>query len=181
MSAKAFMLLVLFAAAAWAKDEPSVKGPEDPAVAHAMAACGPEQVNFDVAKDLAAQPSVAPESKALVFMISEGFPDPSLAKITTKVGLDGSWVGANHGPSYFSFSVASGEHHLCVRWQSRLSYLKRVVALYNFTAESGKTYYFRSRPFDSGVGPVLDLDLINSDQGKLFVASYPVSTSHAKQ
>src|ERR1019366_9119074 len=36
------------------------------------------------------------------------------AQALTKVGLDGAWVGANQGSSYFFFATTSGEHHLCV-------------------------------------------------------------------
>ncbi len=99
----------------------------------------------------------------------------------TKVGVDGNWVGANQGNSYFSFAVDPGEHHLCVNWQSRLEWRSRAFALANFTAEADKVYYFRTRLFSTRSDYVFDLDLVNSDQGKLLVASSAFSVSHVKK
>ena len=46
--------------------------------------------------------------------------------LTTKVALDGAWIGANHSNSYLAFAVAPGERHLCVNWQSHFrSHVKR--------------------------------------------------------
>ena len=50
-----------------------------------------------------------------------------------KLAVDGAWVGANHGNSYFSVSVEPGEHHVCVTLQSSL--VAQRVELAHFTAE----------------------------------------------
>jgi hypothetical protein len=71
----------------------------------------------------------------------------SLAEPTVKVGVDGAWVGANKGDSYVFTSVAPGEHHMCVNWQSGILTPSGLFAMANFTAETGKTYYFRARTF----------------------------------
>ena len=44
----------------------------------------------------------------------------ALGNTTTRVGLDGIWVGANHGKSYFFVLVNPGDHHLCVAQQTML-------------------------------------------------------------
>src|ERR1022692_4903336 len=68
------------------------------------------------------------------------------AKPTVRVSLDGSWVGANRGASYFFFPVEPGEHHLCADWQSAPpSVVGRKLALSNLGAEPGQTYYLRAR------------------------------------
>ena len=99
----------------------------------------------------------------------------------TKEGLDGDWVGANKGNSYIFFFAEPGERHLCMNWQSRFEARSRVFAVANFTAEAGKTYYYRARLFPGHLDISFDLDPINSDQGKLLVASSMLSASTAKR
>jgi len=178
----AALMIVLWASAVFAQDDATPKSPEDPAVAKAMAACGPEKTKFDVTITADAQPEAAPADEARVYIVGEspGNCTGLSCSLTTKVGLDGSWVGANRSPSYFSFSVAPGEHHLCARWQS--VFRNRMIALAHFTAEAGKIYYFRVRAVRAAdYGGYLDLDVINNDQGRFLVASYPLSVSHAKR
>ena len=40
---------------------------------------------------------------------------------TTNFGVDGAWVGANNGNSYFSVSIEPGLHHLCTDIEPRLA------------------------------------------------------------
>jgi len=49
------------------------------------------------------------------------------------------------------------------------------------TAEAGKVYYFRARLFPGEADFFLDLDPVNSDQGRYLVASSPFSVSHPKK
>jgi len=53
--------------------------------------------------------------------------------------------------------------------------------LAHFTAEAGKVYYFRTKAFEGKYQVSLDFDPIDSDQGRFFVASYPLSVSHPKR
>ncbi len=128
--------------------------------------------------------------KALVYVV-EDQRFKAVRDVTARIGLDGTWVGATRGNSYLFFTVEPGEHHLCADWMSDLLPSGRAVALFGFTAESGKTYYFRART--TGGPPSLaernglddtafiDLNLVNSDEGKLLVASSPLSVSHPKK
>ena len=68
----------------------------------------------------------------------------SIGTVTTRVGLDGNWVGANHGQSYISFAAEPGEHRVCADWQSSLKGLQKPSGAANLTVEAGKTYYYRS-------------------------------------
>lgn len=173
---KTAIVAVFLASCAFAQDK------DEPAVAKAKAACGPDAVKFDVKRDKAIQPiGPAETDKALVYVIEEQLDPCGLAYCpTTKVGLDGSWVGANQGDSYFFFTATPGEHHLCATWQSKLSRFNQRAALSKFTAEAGKIYYFRTR-VKSGATAQLDLDPVNSDQGQFLVASFPLSIAHVKK
>jgi hypothetical protein len=90
--------------------------------------------------------------------------------------------GANRGNSYLFFAVPPGEHHLCTDWTSDFVPGGRLISLTSFTAEAGQTYYFRART--SGAKdekPAIDLDPLNTDEGKFLVASLRLSDSKAKK
>jgi hypothetical protein len=160
---------------------------QNPDLVHnAPPACGGTTAQFQVSlSDTHTDPQVDP-GRALIYLVEEQkfrlFHD-----VTVRVGLDGAWVGATRGTSHLSFAVEPGEHHLCVDFLSDFLEPGRLVSLYGFTAEAGKTYYFRARTMASTSGSrrpdsvSLDLDLVNDDQGKLLVANSPVSVSHPKQ
>ncbi len=100
---------------------------------------------------------------------------------TSRVAVDGDWVGANHHNSYFSLAVDPGEHHLRVRQQASIEPEPHSMALAHFAAEAGKVYYFQARMVAGRPGVLFDLDLIDSDMGKYFVATLPLSLSHQKK
>jgi Protein of unknown function (DUF2846) len=111
------------------------------------AGCGPAKTEFDVKTDKGQHSATQPESgKALVYVI-EDVTNPhamTFGTVTTRVGLDGNWVGANHGQSYISFAAEPGEHRVCVDWQSSLKGLQKLSGATDLTVEAGKTYYYRS-------------------------------------
>ena len=156
-------------------------------ITNATAACGPEETHFDLKTSDASHSIAQPESgKALFYVIGYDGNQNILCKgcaIVARVGLDGAWIGAVNGNSFLSSSVAPGEHHLCTQWQSRLSSRSKYLALNSFTAEVGKTYYFRMRLIVQGQQgpPFLDLEQINSDQGKYMVLTSRTSESHPKK
>jgi hypothetical protein len=158
-------------------------GQDPAAIAAAEAACGPKEVRFDVKNENSQHSVGRPETgKALVYVIQ----DMGKAKCigcptTTRIALDGTWMGANHRSSNFSFAVDPGEHHLCADWQSGFEALSPIVGLAHFTAEAGRIYYFRTRMFGSANEILFDLDPIDSDLGRFFVASTPVSVSRPKK
>jgi hypothetical protein len=94
-------------------------------------------------------------------------------------------MGATRANSYIAFSVDPGEHHLCTNWQSHLKRLSQEAAFAGFTAEAGKTYYFRARiGYESdgnATSMTLDLDRVNADEGQYLVASNPASMSHPQK
>jgi hypothetical protein len=155
---------------------------------HVSAACGSDDVMFSVKSSATQQPAPQPEhGRALVYVLEQwetkwdnelpptGFLQ---GKPTVRVALDGSWVGANRGASYFFFPVEPGEHHLCADWQSAPpSVVGRKLALSNLRAEPGQTYYLRARfvegariyqhpQTNSETVLSLCLEQINPDQGR---------------
>jgi hypothetical protein len=111
---------------------------------------------------------------------------------TIRVGLNGNWVGANQGTSYISFTVDTGEQHLCANWQSVWKQLSSQHSFTSFTAEAGKTYFFRVMvgfqsytpgPSSTANSVVCSIDLqpVNPDEGKYLIASSPLSVWLAKK
>jgi hypothetical protein len=112
-------------------------------------ACGNEKIQFDV-QTLKNQPPPGPPAagKAQIIVIETldkswmclGCGTPSM-----RVGMDGVWIGATQGASYFSLDILPGEHDLCVGWQSAFGHLKKMVGLTSFTAKAGEVYYFEAK------------------------------------
>ena len=157
---------------------------ETPATPHFHAACGPIEVSFDTETSTARPPAQPEPGKALAY-VAEDFPtvQPTIGSPRIKVGLDGNWMGATHGRSYLFFQLDPGEHHLCVKWQSRLERFSKLASFARLVAEPGKIYYFRARiTFSSYATNVyLDLDALDPDEGQYLVASSPLVTSHPKK
>jgi hypothetical protein len=141
------------------------------------AACSPKEA-FEVKLDQSQHTLVQPESgKARVYFVQDIGAVNCLGACGTKIGLDGSWAGANKQNSYFSVSVEPGEHHVCVSLSPQFS--PHTVAFAHFAAEGGKVYYFRTRPL-LAKDQLLSIDPIDSDEAKYLIASYPLSVSQPK-
>jgi hypothetical protein len=140
-----------------------------------------------VKKDKKQHAVAQPESgHALVYVIVQERREPNAAQIgdvTTRVGLDGNWVGANHGQSYLSFAAARGEHQICTDWQSWLKAAQETSAAANLTAEAGKTYFFRAEltiPWaDHPAG--LRLHAVEEAEGLLLISKTAMSTWKTKK
>jgi hypothetical protein len=169
---KLMLAFLLCAAPAFAQDQA--------AAARAAAGCGPAETQFDVKVDATQHPTGTPEEgKALVYFFEDWDLGP-----TMRVGLDGSWVGATYNKSYFSLSVAPGEHAVCTEWQSGTfkKTAQRVGEAKTFTFEAGKVYFVRLlfRSFEtSGLG--LDLQLADKAEGQFLIASSGVSNYKPKK
>jgi hypothetical protein len=157
-------LVMLFAVSAFAQVPPDV----------ATAACGPAKVSFNVKLDKSQHALAQPEpGRAWVYFIQEKGSDA--LGVTTMIGLDGTWVGANKNSSYFGVPVEPGEHHMCANVQS---YRGHPVGLVHFTAEAGKVYYFNARVvYGEQAKANLFLGAADSDQAKYLIASFPLSVS----
>jgi len=149
-----------------------------------LTACGPDQITFNV-KSVSPEPELptTDPGKALVVVIEEFYrPPKEIGKPTLRVGLDGSWVGANRDTSHLSFAVDPGAHHFCVDWQGAPGRLPPMAAAAGLTVAPGETYYFRARIMEHP-GPywTLDFNLVNNDEGQLLAARTPRSESTQKK
>jgi hypothetical protein len=174
---KAALLFVLLASPAFAQNKFA-----DTAIAPS---CGADDAKFDV-KTLKRQHPVSQldAEKALVYFIEDDSNYNSFFKPTTRAGLDGAWVGATHGSSYFYFSVAPGEHHLCASWQPIDARQKsRTKALAHFTAEAGRIYFFRVKNHWNGNYGAVDINFepLDSDEGRLLESTFSFSTFHPRK
>jgi len=150
--------------------------------------CGPEQVKFDVKTEKHPPAMAQPDpGKARVYFIEDNSSFQSAPRPTTRAGVDGEWVGAARGNSYFFFSVDPGEHHLCASWQTWVGPgvdVAHKTAAAHFTAVSGGVYYFRVTNFfirDLHRPPTIKLELLDSDEGQLLTNTYALSTFQQKK
>ena len=155
--------------------------------------CGDDKVKFDVAtKKNQPAPAGPLAGNAQIVLIETLDGCVTCGTVTTRFGMDGAWVGANKGSSYFTLDTAPGEHHLCTDWQSDFDFLKQKVGLISFTAEAGKVYYFEAKvaivTHQDGPGTnsnlvtdrTLALAQLSSDDGKYRVKLSKLSTSKSQ-
>jgi len=161
-------------------------GQTPPVDVRTAAGCGPDNVQFNVKVNKSQHLSAQPESgKALVYVFEEERWDGDKAKfgaVTTRVGLDGAWVGANHGPSYFAFAVDPGDHRVCSSWQSSFKRWSRLASATSFTAEPGKTLYFRVVVDErTAHQPSISIELVDPVQALILISNSGLSTSIPKK
>ena len=139
--------------------------------------CGDDKVKFDVKTEEGQPPPAGPaEGKAqIVFIENENQMIGPFMHATVRLGMDGAWVGANYGKSYFALTVAPGVHHLCASWEG-----KNVEAT-SFTAEPGHVYYFAAQvTVNSRASITFGLSQLNEDEGRYRVKTWKLSTSKPK-
>ena len=147
--------------------------------------CGPDKAKFEVKTErnphLVRQPDAG---KALVYFLEDNSAFASLPRPTTRAGVDGAWVGAAQGNSFFYFSVDPGEHHLCACRQTWVGPgVAQKTAAAHFTAEPGGVYYFRVKNIfrrDAG-RPFIKLEQLDSDEGQLLASNFSLSTFQLKK
>ncbi len=114
-------------------------------------ACGDDSVKFNVKTEKNQPPPVPPPAgKAQIVFINDA------KGWSARYGMDGAWVGANDGNSYFAVTVDPGERHLCVDYHVSAAYLgtlkQKNMLVASITAEEGKVYYFQSAVGATGGG-----------------------------
>jgi hypothetical protein len=121
--------------------------------------------------------------KALVYFLEDDTGYEAAPKPTTRIGVDGQWVGATHGNSYLYFALDPGVHHLCASWQKAVALFQgRKTAAAHFTAEAGHIYYFLAKNIWTRDGPTdMSLDPVDSDEGQLLANKFAFSASRPKK
>lgn len=147
--------------------------------------CGAQSVWFNLKLE-PARPAAQPEpGKALVYFV-ERVDDLDYtimvgSETTTRVGLDGAWVGAMKNKSYFIVSVEPGEHDVCVSRQAHWPENK-LMGFAHFTAEAGRVYYFFNRYMvQRGPNPAMQFGQAPLSEIQFMIYSYRVSVSHPKK
>src|SRR5271156_4452375 len=111
-------------------------------------ACGNDNAHFDVKTEKNAPQPAPPEAgKARIVFIGHIDAPGCLGcgDFAPRIGVDGSWVGATKGDSYFVLDVAPGTHNVCAVWKSVSAALRRNWGVASFTAEPGQTYFFETK------------------------------------
>ena len=131
-------------------------------------------MKYEVKSNESQHPAPAPEEgKAMIYFIADGH-------LTSIFGFDEKWVGALNGGGYFFVPIDAGEHHICAMLQTLLPERGPRVSVHSLKAEPGETYYFRTRMVGISTGFVLQLEQLDPDEGRWFVAWSKFSTSHPK-
>jgi len=122
-------------------------------------ACGPEGVQLAHHTEKNAQPlPEQPSDKGLIYVIRNG--NLIGAAIQAKFAMDGKWLGVNRLSNYFYIEASPGPHYFCTDANYR--------ALFSLVIEKGTTYYLQQKLTMGGT----DLDLIDAEKGKQYVAKY---------
>lgn len=154
--------------------------------------CGPANVTFDVSTSKKYSLPVMQPGKALVYLFQDDVKYGARPRPTTRFAIDGTWIGATHANSFIYAFVNAGDHDVCANWQSDVTGLgyigpKRSTAATHFTAEAGKSYYFRARDIAYTNGraivsePEVVLAPLNSDEAQVIMGSFSLSSSHLKK
>lgn len=167
---KLALVTLLLAASALAQSPPALP----------TLACGPSNMSFKVKLDSSQHEMEPPETgKARIYFFQDAGTNGTLGYPTVKIAMDGSWAGANHGNSYFSVSLAPGDHHICVTLQSSL--VAQRVELAHFTAEADASYYYRTRLVLSRSMELLELVPIDADQARYLTTVFPLAVASPKK
>ncbi len=162
----------------------SALGQDAAGIKAATAACGPVKEKFAVSKQAGAMgapegTAEAAESGQARVVIAQPGNLVGFTSQTFRVGIDGAWAGAVAGSSWQAFTVAPGEHHVCVNWESHWKVLAEQYAMANLEAEAGKTYYLQLT-ITGAQGAITSFNLVpvDVDEGKYLMASLPGAVSH---
>lgn len=170
------LVILLFSAPAFAQSVPTAS-----VAAGAVCSNLPNTI-FEVKTDNGEHAARPAAGKALVYFMQDDTKYFEHPRPTTRLAIDGAWVGATHSDSYFYVSVEPGEHHLCANWQGGgLQPVTAVVAAH-FTAEAGHSYYFRAQNSSVKDGEkTIEFARVDSDEGQLLINRYAFSSSSAKK
>lgn len=154
-----------------------------PATSTRAPGCGALDTRFDVKTDKDPQHPAQPEAgKALVYFIQDDAAFITRPRPTTRMGVDGAWVGATHSDSYLYVSVTPGVHHLCASWQGAEGSGVLEEAAAHFTAEAGGVYYFEAKnTYSADASKSVRLNLLDSDEGQLLVDRSSFSASRPRK
>ncbi len=177
---KYLLIALLFATPAFAQDPASsdLRG---------AAGCGPANVKLSVKTDKQQHPkTVADSGQALIVVFTQYETDAKtqvIGYVTTRVGLDGNWIGANHQGSAFAYAVEPGAHRVCSDVQPSIGPAQeKLSGAADLVAEPGVTYYYRVVVSELPNMPQsLRLESLQPAEGLLTASRSALSTSAPKK
>lgn len=142
------------------------------------AACGPEDVKFDVyRRDSAPHLPQLPNGKARIVIFAESL-EVETGCGAFRFGVDGKWIGGACLQTWIATDLEPGDHHLCATSNSP----GKLTALNGFTAEAGKTYYLRAEvTLGYMMRTAVRLEPVNEDEGRYLMATEKSSESTGKK
>jgi hypothetical protein len=155
------------------------------------AACGEDNVKFKVTVEKGMLEIPPPEAGKASFVFIENLNKHGVigSAATTRFGVDGAWVGADKGDSYFVVEVDPGMHQVCANWQAVSAEGKNVGVL-PVKAVAGHVYYFEAAILDradsmappGGIRVEVEFHFVpmNEAVGKQRVSMYGLSTFTTK-
>jgi len=168
-------------------------------------ACGRDSIQFKVKTDKKQTAPTAPEPGKALVIFSESLSGEFDSNPTARFAVDGSWVGADKGASYFAVSVTPGKHYLCAVRQSGAKSDKINVGEAALVADAGNVYYYDFKitrtpigspkeqggggvpgvPHDMSTKPPDTVDsvafvVLDQDEGKHRTSTSPLSISTPK-
>jgi hypothetical protein len=150
------------------------------------AGCGPANIKLSVKTDKHQHPSTVPEAgKALLVVFTQYEIDAQtqlIGHVTTRVGLDGNWIGANHQGSAFTYAIEPGAHHVCSDVQPFGPAAQKLSGAVDLVAEAGVTYYYRVVVSQLPKMPLsLHVEPMQQAEGLLTASNAALSTSAPKK
>jgi hypothetical protein len=142
------------------------------------ASCGPDDSQFKVTTESGHPVDAHPAAGKALFIFLDTEDTAGLVTdpvVSTRIGLDGAWIGGTRGDSYFAYQVEPGEHHVCVNWPGDFGPEWKRNGAVAVKAEPGKVYWLRievrlRKSSDSLRGFIdadksLSLALVDGDEG----------------
>lgn len=152
-------------------------------------ACGAEEITFRVTAARDHSRLLPAGTKANVYVLQDILDSPTLGASTTRIGMDGKWLGANRKRSYSAFTINAGLHHICVDWYDNAN--PRSLVLYRLDAVPGGVYYLRTRllsAFPGATAPSLseaifqlDMQMVDADEGEFLLDTLDRSSSQPER
>jgi len=143
--------------------------------------CGDDSVEFDAKLEKDSPAFAGPAAGKAIIVFVETMPGEQKMQTTTRFGVDGTWVGATKGDSYFTLNVEPGEHNLCASMQSAQQKMKKAFThVATVTAEAGKVYYFESQITIIPL-PSLEFSQLSEAEGKYRIKAWKFATSKPKK
>lgn len=107
------------------------------------AGCGAENVQFKVKTEKAAASlGNAPAAKAQVIFVETLDGEFSSGPVS-RFAIDGKWIGATKGASYFDVLVDPGSHQICASRQSAIKLERENLGTLDVQMQAGQTYVYQ--------------------------------------